>query len=55
MSVESVHVDPAETGLQALSALTHGDILGTCYCRVAEALVFGAKSNKPALGQAVIW
>ena len=31
VSVESVHVDPAETSLQALSALTHRDILGTCY------------------------
>lgn len=30
-SVESVHVDPAETSLKALSALTHRDILGTCY------------------------
>lgn len=30
-SVESVHVDPAETGPQALSALTHWDISGTCY------------------------
>lgn len=31
VSVESVHVDPAETGPRALSALTHRDILGTCY------------------------
>lgn len=31
VSVESVHVDPAETGPQALSALTHRDILGICY------------------------
>lgn len=31
VSVESVCVDPAEKGLQALSALTHRDILGTCY------------------------
>lgn len=30
VSVDSVNVDPAETGLQALSALTHRDILGTC-------------------------
>lgn len=31
VSVESVHADPVETGLQALSGLTHWDILGTCY------------------------
>lgn len=30
-SVESVHVNPAETGPRVLSALTHRDILGTCY------------------------
>lgn len=31
VSSDPVHVDPAETDLPALSALTHRDIFGTCY------------------------
>lgn len=54
VSVESVHVDPAETGPQALSALTHRDILGTCYAGLWRPEDW-RKIKKTALGQAVIW
>lgn len=41
-SVESVHMNPAETGLSALSALTHRDIFG--YMQGCRVLVLGQLS-----------
>lgn len=44
VSVDSVHV---ETGLRALSALTHWDILGACFAELPEAFLLAQNSSKP--------
>ena len=46
-SVVSLASEHEETGLRALSALTHRDILGTCFAAAAEASVVAQESNKP--------